>query len=748
MRFCFYIYFFFLSVVIAKAHTPYSWKDWYSYSAVKDIHIIDNTVIALTENGLFLYDIDKEALQKITKLQGLSSVGLTCMKYNHSTQKLLIGYYNGMLDIIEFPSLTIRSVPTIVNQPLYGSKIINSIEFSHDTAFVATDFGLVTIDMNTYEFIHTAYLGTQGEYIGIKSISINDNKLYAGSTQGIYSVMLSENISDGSLWKKLPIFPNSAIKSLLYAHDALYVCPATATNTVDSVYTYSHNSLQLLCTPPHISSITRIADTVVVIGHSSLFFYNSSGIKVKEILRNTDENMTNFSSVAFHKGAYWIGSMATGIYKENSAERIYPAGPLDNLIADVFVLHKNVHIVSGSARAYKYAMYNMRVGNSWYGHINWGLQNSTVVYASDWWQSYFYGTIGYGLVQATQAWKADTLYNKYNSTIQNVYDDDSPYERIVDIAEDAKHTIWCINTEVGKPLIAYDAKKNWHSFHFTGNKTPYYTRLAIDNANTLWIAGESTLVAYNPGDNVASTADDKVAYIPLSDAEGNIANRSTSIAIDLNGHIWVGTAQGIARHTAPYSVFDGNTSLARIKIEIDGEVGYLLSSEYITCITIDGANRKWVGTQNSGVFLLSADGTKQLAHYTIQNSPLPSNAINAIAIEHTEGEVLFATDRGLISFYSDATIGAERMNSIKIFPNPVRPDYAGNIYIQGTTAQAIVKITTMAHELVFQTIAQGGTAVWDGTNLSGTLVATGVYMVYISSPDGTHTAVSKLAVVR
>jgi hypothetical protein len=130
------------------------------------------------------------------------------------------------------------------------------------------------------------------------------------------------------------------------------------------------------------------------------------------------------------------------------------------------------------------------------------------------------------------------------------------------------------------------------------------------------------------------------------------------------------------------------------------------------------------------------------------NYPLPSNTINSISIQHSSGEVFIATDKGLVSVMSDATQGSETMEEIKIFPNPVREDYRGNLYIQGTVANAIIKITDMSGDLVFQTIANGGTGVWNGTNLLGERVATGVYLVYISNSDGSQTKVSKLLFIQ
>ena len=209
----------------------------------------------------------------------------------------------------------------------------------------------------------------------------------------------------------------------------------------------------------------------------------------------------------------------------------------------------------------------------------------------------------------------------------------------------------------------------------------------------------------------------------------------------------MGTDQGIAVHSSPARVFNDKQTISRIKIEIDGEVGYLLHSEYITSIAIDGANRKWIGTEKSGVFLISENGTEQIQHFTIKNSPLPSNAITSLQINNETGEVYIATDGGLVSFITDATTGDNTMENLRVYPNPVRNTYTGDIYITGVVDDAIIKITDITGNLVKTLQANGGTAVWNGCNLYGNRVKTGVYLLYISDEEGNTTKMTKILVV-
>jgi hypothetical protein len=173
----------------------------------------------------------------------------------------------------------------------------------------------------------------------------------------------------------------------------------------------------------------------------------------------------------------------------------------------------------------------------------------------------------------------------------------------------------------------------------------------------------------------------------------------------------------------------------------------LLQDEKITAIEVDGGNRKWIGTER-GVWLFNPTGESMVYNFTSENSPLLSNKIVDIEIDKITGEVFFATDKGIVSFRSDATNGNPTFDAVKIFPNPVTPDFSGNVGISGLTTDAIVKITDVSGKLVFETRAEGGTAVWGVRDYSGNRVSTGVYLVFASTADGSSRVVGKLAVIK
>jgi hypothetical protein len=223
-----------------------------------------------------------------------------------------------------------------------------------------------------------------------------------------------------------------------------------------------------------------------------------------------------------------------------------------------------------------------------------------------------------------------------------------------------------------------------------------------------------------------------------------------SFAIDRDGQVWVGTIKGVAVFYSPENVFSDeiNIQAQQIYVEEEGISQYLLESEEVRCIAVDGANNKWFGTSNSGVFYMSEDGTKQIYHFTEDNSPLLSNNIFDIAIDNESGEVFFGTEKGIVSFRNVATNASETSESAKVFPNPVKESYNGPIAIKNLTQDANVKITDLSSNVVFEGFAEGGQITWNGTNLNGDRVSTGVYLVFITNEDGSQTMVSKILFAR
>jgi hypothetical protein len=280
----------------------------------------------------------------------------------------------------------------------------------------------------------------------------------------------------------------------------------------------------------------------------------------------------------------------------------------------------------------------------------------------------------------------------------------------------------------------------WTGKSFNKTEAQYPMEIVIDDNNYKWIRLRPEtgggLIVYDDKTN-------NFKYLNDQDGSGGLPHKSVrTIAKDLSGDIWVGTDDGIAVFYKTKNIFSGTVdAISPIYAGFP-----LLYNETITCIEVDGGNRKWIGTKN-GLWLLNDDGTEAITYFTEDNSPLLSNYILDVEINEKTGEVFIATDKGVISYRGDATSSnVTQGDQVKVFPNPVPADFNGKVGISGLTTDANVKITDIYGNLIYQTTAEGGTAVWNVKNYNGTRAEPGVYLIFSSSEDGTQTYVAKIAV--
>ena len=247
-------------------------------------------------------------------------------------------------------------------------------------------------------------------------------------------------------------------------------------------------------------------------------------------------------------------------------------------------------------------------------------------------------------------------------------------------------------------------------------------------------------------------SDDRMAfYSSFVDQFGSIVEPDNIFCLsqDNEGTIWVGTNEGVFS-IAPNADFLVSNACLRYKINRNdgsGLADFLLSSESIRAIAHDGGNRHWFGTAGNGVFLIQyrdVDDVATIYHFTTANSPLLSDNILSIAILPETGEVFFGTESGLASFRADAGPAADNFSAAYVFPNPVRPNFEGNITFAGLMENTYVKVVDAAGNLVFSTRSNGSIAVWNGRDASGRKVVPGVYRAFCNTPDGEHTVLSVL----
>lgn len=354
-------------------------------------------------------------------------------------------------------------------------------------------------------------------------------------------------------------------------------------------------------------------------------------------------------------------------------------------------------------------------------------------------------------------------YTPANSPLRGastVSADNKNYTIVMGVKFDSSGNLWCLNSiSATTSLLELTKSGEWINLHNSAlmedgsslqmMKSPYF-----DRDNLLWFVNDNwrypALICYQPSSNGINV------YNSFTNEDGtsvSVTGGVSCVTEDMNGNIWFGTSAGplyinySEKTTSPEDMIFQQYKVPRN----DGTdlADYLLTGVSITCMAVDGGNRKWFGTNGNGVYLISADNNTQIHHFLTSNSELLSDIIESIAINPSTGEVFFGTENGLCSYISDATATVDEMSKdvTYAYPNPVRPGYTGPITITGLTYDADVKIVTVNGVLVAEGRSTGGSFVWDGNDLKGKRVASGVYMVQTATADGDKGTVCKIAVV-
>jgi hypothetical protein len=453
----------------------------------------------------------------------------------------------------------------------------------------------------------------------------------------------------------------------------------------------------------------------------------------------------------------WVADSRNGLVAVHSATQadfLIPPGPLYNSSSNLVAGNGDLYVVGGV------------LTNAW---NNTGSKLEASTYIANQWSSlpessfrdpvrimpgrnnnYFISTWGMGLLE----YSGTTLvnhYDQYNSPLNTIIPG-APYVRLSGLAFDDEENLWVIHSGVTDNIKVLRPDRSWVTIPVT-IEAPTIGDIIITRTGKKWIVlprGHGLFV-FDDNKTLTNFSDDTYRKVIVRDSDDNVLSNVYSLAEDLDGNIWVGTDQGPAIYYNPDRIIDEDIRAVRIKIPRNDGTGladFLLKTEIITSISVDGANRKWVGTYNSGAYLLSADGTAKIQHFTMENSPLISNTISSLSADPSTGLVWFGTPDGIVSFRSDAPAGKEGMEGVYSFPNPVRHEYTGVVTIAGLVRDSNVKITDITGNLVYETTSTGSEATWDLMNYRGVRVSTGVYLAFCTAPDGSSSAIVKMLIIK
>lgn len=746
------------------------WRDHLPYGKTVAVAEAGNLIYCATQFSVFYYDTTDNSIQKRTRINGLSDIGISAMAYNSEYKTLLIAYTNTNIDLIKDGNII--NIPDIKRKQILGNKTINNISFDGKLAYLSCGFGIVVLDVDKMEFPDPVYyIGPNGSMINILDIAFGNDTIWAASENGIYKASQNSlNLASYTSWSVDGRFKSVKYNAVSFFSNRLFVNFSSANYNSDTLYylRFDNNSVTRFDQPEYMgrNHLHVNYNKLVVVIKGKLEIYDES---LNRVLLCYNPNQTFIDpndGILGRDGMVWIADNSLGMIRvfDNgiSGEFIEPNGPYSYSVFDMDIGGNNLWVASGG-HASNWGKLYKKEGVYSFDNSFWTSLNSSNEPAFDTISDMT--CVAVDPVNPTTAfvgtWQSGVMKFE-NGTLTKIFDERNSslqkwqlanYIAISGMAFDSQNNLWVANSGAPSLISVRENDDKWTAFTLGGAASGIdIGDMMVDSYDQKWtmMRAEHSVLVFTENGTISNPADDK--YRILNNATGNGAlpgNRVTCFAEDLDGEVWLGTDQGVAVIYSPGNIFNGqNFDAQRILVEVGGYVQYLLESETVTAIAIDGKNRKWIGTDRAGVFLLSPDGTEEILHFTEDNSPLYSNSVTSICINQSTGDVFFGTSKGIISYKGTATNGGETNSDVLVYPNPVRETYSGLIAIKGLVRDADVKITDVAGNLVYSTIADGGQAIWDGNNFSGRRAQTGVYLVWASNEDGSETIVTKILFVK
>lgn len=752
-----YIYILLLVAFFQTTLYAQDWK-WKSYLAYYNTTLVaeaNNNVFAVADGSLYSYNKEDQSVQTYSKLNGLSDVSITQLGYNADVNTLLIVYDNGNIDL--WGEDGIYNLPFLKNSTVVQDKTVNAITFDGEYAYLASQFGIMVVNMQKKEVADTYRIGN------VSSCCVLNNYLYAATEQGIRRGSLNDNLLDAANWTD---YSAEVVQDIVAFQNTLcYVISG------DGIYYQAEGSSRKWINDAGIKGMK--------VESGKLLAYTNGKVYIASSL-NTPDQITGLSTIqdvsTLKDNAYWIANAAggiLGIQKNGSAytrilEKTTIDGPKRNMPYFMDFVEGQLLVTGGGRwmdRENNPATFMRYKDGVWANLDDSSLASKAGIdFCRDFLcvavdpvdtSHYFIASYGEGLFEF-RGMEFQTMYNNDNSPLQYVVPDDGKpqpyprhYVRVSGLDFDAAGNLWTVSAGVNEVIQVLQSDGNWVTLRDLPISNSPTTGSLLFLSNGLLVANiprasNAGIFVMNNNGTLDASDDTYNLYSTLVSTQGEALSASEfyCIAEDKMGSLWVGTNIG------PVIGYNTSDGYRFNRIVLFDESDYLLNGERVNCIAVDGGNRKWIGTQNSGVFLVSEDGTEVLENFTTENSPLFSDCIQSIAIHPQTGEVFIGTDKGIISYQGDATEGSEDYSSVHAYPNPVRPDFDDKVIITGLMDQSEVKITDLAGNLIYRSTCIGGQLTWDCRNAQGRRVATGVYLVLAATPDAKESVVTKIMVVK
>lgn len=708
-----------------------SWRTHFAYTSVTQMASAGDKVYGLADGALLSVD-DRDEVRTYSKLTGLSDNAISGIYSITGTGKLLVAYANSNIDIIDADGY-IENINDLYNKSMSVSKQINDVTYRAGKIYLACGFGIAIVNLNRMEFGDTYTIGKNGATNTVLSVKTLGDTLFALTDSSLFVGKLDgTNLMNYQNWAE-HTQPTGLNRLMTAFNGQLYLLKADST-----LWIYNK---QWSKTDSAIANVWS-DEECLFIKHGDGRLAVSGAVNFKSLQNNPN--------AATYDGRYLWFSMYAGVVKmtpkDGGVQYFSFNSPANNYAWRIKGRNGRMMTVPGGRSAINY----YRDGYvSWFENGEWshtGGYSLHEYFPSGWVYDFVnveidpqdvhhFWVAGYGIGLAE--FRNDEIYKVHsyqNSAIETIFPDGSDFEKnnymwVDGLTYDTDGRLWMTNN--GKAKIKFvERDGTWHTLAHSGlasAKTLQDILIDFKKPTRKYVlcprytdSSSSLLFVFDDNNTPEDASDDQTrAFTAMVDQDGKTIffndKRLLSIAQDKNGLIWVGTTEGTFTIASNAKIFDSSVRCSRVKISRNdgsGLADYLLGTETINAIAVDGGNRKWFATEN-GVFLVSEDGQQTIEHFTTENSPLLSNSVLSLGIDEVSGEVFFGTDNGVISYQSDASEGKEDYSEIHAYPNPVRPDYDGVITITGLMEGSYVKICDVNGRTVYETVSNGGVATWD-----------------------------------
>ncbi len=747
------------------------WRVYASYYGAQRVATIHQRVYVQAYGGLFSYDPEDTSVETFDKAGVMSDTGIYTILPCTKTDELVVLYTNGNIDLLDANG-DVYNMPDL-KMKIMADKTINDALLEGGVLYISTGSGIVCVDI-----IHRSFNDFYSFSQGVNSMALSEGAIYAVTPAGIYRGQLDDNLLDPLSWTQLR---DMALQKILVHEGNIYV-------------TTTYNFFR-------ITNKDRFYMQVIVRGVKINRVFEANGqlfvLADRLYLAGPDDSATSVAEadgvahMAYAGGTYWAAcgdqglqgmklDTAGGATLGVTVSSVIPNSPRRNFSYQLkmapderLLMTAGAFIYSGEpARAGTIMQYEQGTWSAFdeEGPIaevearNYQVVTDIVQDPLD--PSHHFASAASSGLYEFRDRQFVRHYSFDNSPLQTIDPGVSRpeyYVRVTGLAYDDDHNLWMCNNQVDTVLRVLRADGSWTHYYTPALAgLPTFDHIRFDSRGWVWVNSRRSVENFRSGIFVLDTggtldnhADDRTRFLTTfqnQDGTEYVSNLCNCMTEDLDGTIWLGYDRGLFAIYDPTTVFDSDLRLTQIKVpRNDGSnlADYLLSEVPVSCITIDGGNRKWIGTTGSGVYLVSADGLETLAHFTTTNSPLPNDEIYDIAINGATGEVFIATDGGLVSYMGSATDPADDFDKdlVHVYPNPVRPDYAGNITVTGLMYDTNVKIVNAAGRLVNEGTSVGGSYTWNGRLSNGRRPASGIYYVLAANSDGKKGVAAKFLIV-